>query len=763
MPRPEEYGDIAVSSKPDLSVIEGTVTAVKFTGNDGYHVLLVEPADSQPKAMNRSATTEIVVTGHFYRVGKHDRIKAVGAWRQHHRFGLQFVTTSCEVLPPMTREGILGFLGSGMIKGIREGIARMLVDHFGMQTLEIIRNTPQRLTEAPGIGRDRAAKIRKSVVEYQEVEKIMVQLHSLGVASSLAIRIYKHFFNQSGDSAAAGLKALETIREEPYSLTKIWGIGFTTADAIALKQGISRSDPRRLRAGIIYLLDQATQDGHVCLPHDVLMANSQKILMGQISAGNWAAVKEAMARLHGEHAVRTACIDGIEYCYLPHLHAAEQGVAIKLGAIAAEAVPVVSEKKTRGLLTWVEKRLGIRFAEEQRNAVATALRGGLMVLTGGPGTGKTTITRAIVEVFSVRDKSILLASPTGRASKRLSEATGREAVTIHRLLEYDPRQHAFTRNEMNPLHAALIVVDEASMLDITLANHLLKAITPGTTVILVGDINQLPSVGPGRVLQDVIDSGVTSTVMLKEIFRQAQGSLIVRNAHLVNQGEMPLGQNPSGEPPDFFFLTEADQEKLRETIVGLVAARLPGKYGFDPSADIQVLCPMKKGPIGVHALNAALQEALNPSGPAEMRSYGITYRAGDKVMQIRNNYDKEVMNGEIGMVSGIDPEENVLTVDFPGIGSVGYEESELGELVLAYATSIHKSQGSEYPVVVVPVHNQHHIMLQRNLIYTAITRGKKLVVLVGTKQALAIAIKNNKVPERYSHLAALLREAAGTL
>ena len=749
-----------MSSNPDVNVIEGTVTAVKFTGNDGYHVLLVEPADSQPRAMTRGKgkTTEIVVTGHFHRIGKGDSISANGSWQNHPRFGEQFVSTSCRLMPPVTLEGILAFLGSGMIKGIREGIARKLVDHFGMQTLEIIRNAPQRLTEAPGIGRDRAGKIRKSVVEYQEVEKIMVQLHSLGVASSLAIRIYKHFFNQSGDSAAAGLKALETIREEPYTLTKIWGIGFTTADAIALKQGIPRTDPRRLRAGVIYLFDQGAKDGHVCLPREQLIANAQKILIGQASAGNGTAIQDAMVRLQTDYALKTACIGEREYCYQPHLYTAEQGVAAKLKAIAAGALPVVSEKKTPGLLKWVEKRLGIHFAEEQRRAVATALRGGLVVLTGGPGTGKTTITRAIVETYGVKDKAILLASPTGRASKRLGEATGMEAVTIHRLLEYDPRQHGFTRNESNPLRADVVIVDEVSMLDITLANHLLKAITVGTTLILVGDVDQLPSVGPGRVLRDIIDSGIAQTVMLKEIFRQAQGSLIVRNAHLVNRGEMPLAQNPSGDTPDFFFLNEPDPEILRQTLVDLVARRLPAKYDYDPVADIQILSPMKKGPIGVQALNSAVQEALNPPGPAEMRSYGAAYRAGDKVMQIRNNYDKEVMNGEIGIVSGIDPEENILTVDFPGIGSVGYEESELGELVLAYATSIHKSQGSEYPVVVVPVHNQHHIMLQRNLIYTAITRGKKLVVLVGTKQALAIAIKNNKVPQRYSHLAILMSQ-----
>lgn len=746
-----------MNSDTNGSVIEGTVTAVIFTGNDGYNVLSVEPASAQPKAMARGKTTEIVVTGHFYRIGKTDRIKATGAWKQHPRFGPQFVTTNCEVLPPMTREGIMGFLSSGMIKGIREGIARMLVDHFGMETLEIIRNCPERLTEAPGIGKERAQKISKSVIEYQEVEKIMVQLHSLGVGSSLAIRIYKHFLNQSGDSTSAGHKALQTIREQPYELTSIWGIGFTTADSIAMKLGFCRDDPRRLRAGIIYLLDQATQDGNVCLPREVLIADAQKILIGPV--GNGTPIPDAIARLHSEHSLKARCIGEVEYCYLPHHFIAEQNVAAKLKAIATNAAPVAGDEEAPGLIWEAEKQLGISFAEEQRCAVATALRGGLMVLTGGPGTGKTTITRAIVEVYSRKDRHILLASPTGRASKRLSEATGMDAVTIHRLLEYDPRQHGFTRKEANPLRADLIIIDEASMLDILLANHLLKAVVQGTSLILVGDTDQLPSVGPGRVLQDIIDSGAAATVKLKEIFRQAQGSLIVRNAHMINKGEMPLTENPSGDPPDFFFLTEAEPEKIRETIVGLVTTRLPAKYCYNPIADIQILTPMRKGPIGVHTLNTALQEALNPPGPAEMRSFGTAYRIGDKVMQIRNNYDKEVFNGEIGIVSGIDPEENELLVDYSGIGTVSYEESELGELVLAYAISIHKSQGSEYPVVVVPVHTQHFIMLQRNLIYTAITRGKRLVVLVGTKQALAIAIKNNKVPERYSHLAVLLREA----
>ena len=740
------------------SVIEGTVTAVIFTGNDGYHVLSVEPANLQQGAVTRGKMNEIVVTGHFYRIGKTDRIRAIGAWQQHPRFGLQFVTTSCEILPPVTEEGIRGFLASGMIKGIRDGIARMLVDHFGMKTLEIVRNAPHRLTEAPGIGKERARKIVDSVFEYQEVEKIMVQLHSLGVGSSLAVRIYKHFLKQSGDSASAGEKALQTIREQPYELTNIWGIGFTTADSIALKLGFRRDDPRRLRAGLIYVLEHATHEGHVCLSRDRLAADAEKILIGHSSTENGTAIGNAMARLEGEHSLRSAIIDGVYFCYLPNLYVAEQSVATGLKAIAAGAVPIAKAEEAPALIARAERNLAIAFAQEQRCAVATALRGGLMVLTGGPGTGKTTITRAIVEVYSGKDKSILLASPTGRASKRLAEATGREALTIHRLLEYDPKQHRFTRNESNPLNADLIIVDESSMLDIVLANHLVKATTPNTTLLLVGDVDQLPSVGPGRVLQNIINSGLATTVMLKEIFRQAQGSLIVRNAHLVNKGEMPLTRNPSGDPPDFFFLTEPDPEKVRETIVGLVKTRLPAKYSYNPTVDIQILTPMRKGPIGVHALNAALQEALNPPGPPELRSFETTYRTCDKVMQIRNNYEKEVFNGDIGIVTGIDTEENTLFVTYPGIGTVGYEESELGELVLAYATSIHKSQGSEYPVVVVPVHTQHAIMLQRNLIYTAITRGKKLVVLVGTKQALAMAIKNNKAPDRFSHLTHLLRE-----
>lgn len=710
--------------------LSGTVQRIKFSAGD-YYVLAVNLGKGQTET----------VTGNFHSVSVNDKLTATGQWTTHHRYGRQFAVETYRILLPSTEKGVAAYLGSGVIKGIGPKTAAAIVAQFGSSSLQTIRKNPEFLLQVHGIGEDRFQRIKESLKDQRDIEQIIITLQGYGVSAAYSVRIYKHF----------GKEAVSVLQSSPYALTKVKGIGFLVADKIAAKLGFGKNDPARLDAGLLYVLEQASTGGHVCLPRDVLIADAVKILQCEASDA-----LRAILGLGESKAIECRTIFDRDYYYLPQLYASEKGIAAKLFTLKERISPLADTKKLDQLLKETESGFGFALAPQQRGAVLTGTSHPVMVITGGPGTGKTTITKAIVEICRRLKKNVLLAAPTGRAAKRLSEATGEEAQTIHRLLEFDPRVGGFSRNETNPLRADLLIVDEASMLDTYLAYQLLRAIRVGTSLILVGDIDQLPSVGPGKVLHDIIASHAVPVVQLDTIFRQAQGSLIVVNAHRINSGRMPLAKNPSGAPPDFFFLQEEDPEKVHSTILDLVSRRLPHAYGFDPIRDIQVLSPMRDGVLGVANLNQALQQSLNPDQAKGSLSHkGCSFHVRDKVMQVKNNYDKGVFNGETGIVTAVDTEDKTLTIGFDQ-GQVVYEHDELRECVLAYCSTIHKSQGSEYPVIVVPVHTQHYVMLQRNLIYTAITRGQRLVVAVGSKKALAIAVKNNRTPERHSHLRQLL-------
>lgn len=718
------------------TTISGTVERVIYK-SDTYHVF----------ALSVGRKEEVVVTGHVHALVEGARLSAHGKWVTHKRFGRQFAMDSCEIKAPTTRKGVEAYLAGGIIKGIGPATAKKIVGHFGAEALKIIRETPERLTEIPGIGPKKAEQLKESIEKHKDIENIMVALQGYGVSTAYATRIYKHF----------GAEAVKVLAGNPYQLTQVHGIGFLTADKIAKNQDIPDNDPNRVRAGLLYVLEQAASNGHVCLPHKDLCEQAAQIL-GCTEDD----VTEAALKLLEKGDMGYRFVDGANWYYLPALYASEKGIVSRINWIHSNAGPLHVGKAAERALREAENGLGIQLAPQQREAVLMALRGGVMVITGGPGTGKTTITRTVVDIFEGKGRKVVLAAPTGRAAKRLAESTGRNASTIHRLLEWDPKSGTFTRDDKHPLKCDLLVVDEASMLDTYLAYQLLRAVPDGASVLLVGDVDQLPSVGPGRVLNDIIESGTVPVVRLTEIFRQAQGSLIIRNAHRINQGVMPLSAKDFSDP-DMFFVAEEDPEKLRELILDIVCRRIPARYGYDPIRDIQLLAPMRQGPLGIQVFNQELQATLNPPMPGKpgLRHMGSEFRAGDKVMQIRNNYEKMVFNGDIGFIVDVDPEDRKVVIEYDGLGPVPYDADELDEIVHSYAVSVHKSQGSEFPVVVMPVHTSHFIMLQRNLLYTGVTRGKNLVVLAGTKKALAIAVKNNTVPQRHSHLRRLLEENSG--
>jgi exodeoxyribonuclease V alpha subunit len=701
--------------------LEGEVVKVTFHSEDGYTVLRF-----------RSDSGEFTCTGHFARVGPGDRLRISGKWVMHPRYGNQVGIESYEIVPPHTVDGITRYLGSGLIKGIGPEMARRIVDRFGEKTLDVIEKRPERLLDVEGIGRTRLKAIKKAWREERAMSELVMFLESHGVRATSALKIYKRY----------GSKAIEVVRENPYRLASdIWGIGFVTADKIAYKLGIDPESPVRVRAGITYILGQATEEGHVFLPLEFLSARCVSLLgVGEDS------VEEALdgLRRDGEVTVED------EKVYLPALFEAETSIVIDLKARSdLEHSPDVNDVDST--LLAIETAQGVTFDKSQLSAVSQGLKSGFAVITGGPGTGKTTIVQAFVKVYESNNLRISLAAPTGRAAKRMGEVTGMEAKTIHRLLEFNPKDGCFRRNEENPIEADLVVVDEASMLDIMLASALLKAIKPTTSVVFVGDVDQLPPVGPGNFLKDLIGAGCFPVHRLTRIFRQDEASTIVENAHSINRGEFPEFSRADG---DFFLIDQASPAEVASTIVDLVSARLPAKFGFDRFTDIQVLSPMYRGDAGATNLNAMLQQALNSGG---MRMGDLRFKEGDKVMQLRNNYEKMVFNGDIGRVLECDPEEGKLVVnfDFP----VEYDRSELDEITLAYAVTVHKSQGSEFPCIVMPVLTQHYIMLFRKLLYTAVTRAKQLVVLVGSRRAVGIAVRNVRTDRRYSALDTRLQEA----
>lgn len=658
-----------------------------------------------------------------------------GDWKVDKRFGRQFIVQTYEEVMPATVYGIEKYLGSGLVKGIGPKFAHLIVERFGTDTIEIIEDNIERLYEVNGIGKKRVEKIRESWEKQKDIKNVMLFLQQYGVSTAYAAKIYRTY----------GKESIDKVKENPYCLADdIWGIGFKTADGIAAKMGYEKNDLRRCRSGLQYTLNELADEGHVFAREQQLVDAAIKLLEADEEP-----IRQALAEML---ASEDLIAEG-EAIYLPPFYHSERGTAKNL----LEIMKVKTRALFDGVLDMddIQKKSGIEYDDVQKDAIRKAVESKVMVLTGGPGTGKTTTTQGIIAAFKAAHLHILLAAPTGRAAKRMSEATGMEAKTIHRLLEYSPLE-GYKRNDENPLEGDALIVDECSMIDIILMNNLMKAVPGHMRVILVGDIDQLPSVGAGNVLRDIIDSEMIPVIRLTRIFRQAQTSRIVMNAHAINQGRFPDISN--GMNTDFFFIRQEDPEQVAEQIVKLVKQRLSKAYN-QPVSNIQVLTPMQRSVVGAANLNMMLQQALNTNEQGLTRG-GYTYKLGDRVMQIRNNYDKNVFNGDIGVVEKVNQEDRTLVISFDD-HSVEYEASELDEVTLAYATTIHKSQGSEYPIVVIPVLMTHFVMLQRNLIYTGITRAKKVCVLIGQTKALSYAVRNLTVSKRNTLLKERLRGTVG--
>ncbi len=705
--------------------ISGTVESIVYRSEEtGYTVCAVRPPERRDP---------ITVVGTCAALWVGEELTAEGRWVRHPQFGAQFQAEQITCVAPTSVEGIRRFLAGGMIRGIGAVNAQRIVARFGADTLRVIEKESARLEEVDGIGPVRRRLIKESWAETRGIRDIMIFLQSNGVGTAQAARIYRQY----------GSDAIAVVKQNPYRLcAEVWGIGFKSADAIALRVGIPAESAVRARAGLIYVLQTLADEGHCFCPEPELLLQAQSLL--QI------AVEILAEALHVE-VVQGCLVREEDRIYLRGLFEAETRVAAKLRRLLATPVrfPPIDAPKA---VAWAERRIGIDLAPAQREALLTALTSKVSVITGGPGVGKTTIIRALTEVFGARRILTRLAAPTGRAAKRMSEATRGEAQTLHRLLCYQPAQHTFHFNADNPLEADAIILDETSMIDIRLMDQFLQAVPDTACLILVGDTDQLPSVGPGNVLRDIIAANTIPCRRLTLIFRQDTRGLIVRNAHRINNGERFETSEGAG---DFYFIETADPESVITRVCELVTRRIPQKFGLDPMTDVQVLTPMRRNQLGAENLNAVLQAALNPDGPTLMRG-GVAFRPRDRVMQLRNNYDKDVFNGDIGFVKAVDPEARVAQVEFDG-RVVSYDTEELDELVLAYACSIHKSQGSEYPAVVILLATQHFKLLQRNLLYTAVTRGRKLVCIVGSSKAVAIAIGNNTVRERRTTLAERLR------
>ncbi|MDN2584147.1 ATP-dependent RecD-like DNA helicase [Aquibium sp. ELW1220] len=715
-------------------VLVGLVERVTFHNSDnGFCVLRVKA---------RGHRDLVTTVGHAAMISAGEWITASGIWLNDRTHGLQFKAHFLKTSAPSTVEGIEKYLGSGMIRGIGPVYARRMVKHFGTDVFDIIEAAPARLREVEGIGPVRAAKITAGWADQKVIREIMVFLHQHGVGTARAVRIFKTY----------GTDAVQIMSENPYRLARdIRGIGFRTADTIAEKLGVEKTAMIRVRAGISFALTEAMGDGHCGLPRTQLIGLAEKLL--DVPA---ALIESAMVEELAEGTVTADTVGDAECIFLTGLYLAERAIAEQLKRIQTGPLPW-PEIDADKALPWIEQKTGLTLAASQSAAVRLSLKSKVTVITGGPGVGKTTIVNSILRILAAKSVKLLLCAPTGRAAKRMTEATGMEAKTIHRLLEFDPKAFGFKRGDENPLDCDLLVVDESSMVDVLLMQSLLKAVPSTAALLIVGDIDQLPSVGPGQVLADIIGSGAVPVVRLTEVFRQAAQSKIITTAHAINAGRMPDLAPPEGET-DFYFVPAADPEQAVLRIVELVSKRIPSRFGLDPIKDIQVLCPMNRGGVGARSLNVELQAALNPAGDKKVERFGWTFAPGDKVMQIENDYDKDVYNGDIGMIEDVDLDEGEVAVNFDG-RKVTFAFGELDTLVPAYAATIHKSQGSEYPAVVIPVMTQHYAMLQRNLIYTGVTRGKKLVVLVGQKKAVAIAVKNVAGRRRWSKLAEWLQQS----
>jgi exodeoxyribonuclease V alpha subunit len=717
-----------------LQEVEGVLERITFHNEEnGYTVARLIP---------NGKAYEVTVVGALAGVNVGESLRLFGYWTTHSQYGRQFEVRTYTVQHPATIEGIRKYLGSGLIRGIGPATASRIVDYFGLHTLAVIDNEVHRLREVPGIGEKRTEQITSAWVEQKYIKEVMVFLQSYGVSTGLAVKIYKAYGDQS----------IPFIRSDPYRLARdIYGIGFKTADQIAQKLGLAANAPARIQAGLLYTLSELSNEGH-CYAKRQQLANEAANLLG-IPAPD---CEQQIDQMVLQQEI-TADDDRL---YLPPFFYAERGTANKIRRLLddrRDRLSVFINISWEKAFIWLDETTTLRLTESQKQAIKTALTHKVSVLTGGPGTGKSTIMASLVKLLIRHSGSVLLCAPTGRAAKRLSDTTGLDAKTIHRLLEYSPTaEKPFLRDQANPLDADLIIIDETSMVDILLMNHLLSAIDSGSHLLMVGDVDQLPSVGPGNVLGDIITSKVIPVTRLETIFRQAEDSYIIVNAHRINHGEMPVFLRDSR---DFFLFPEENAQKAADWIFDLVTQRISDKFGFQGSTDIQVLTPMHRGVCGVSELNDRLQAGLNPAAASkvEFRHGHRIFRESDRVMQIRNNYERQVFNGDLGHIASIDLENQLVTAQFD-MRMVGYDLSELDELVHAYAISIHKSQGCEFPVVVIPLLIDHYRMLQRNLVYTAVTRARNLVVLVGSKRAIRIALDNNRIIQRNTQLSERLRQ-----
>jgi exodeoxyribonuclease V alpha subunit len=692
----------------------------------------------------------VTVVGNLLAPSPGEILRMQGEWHQHPKFGRQFNIGTYQTEIPVTAQGIRKYLGSGLVKGLGPAMADRIVDTFGVQTLDIIEKDIQRLLEVDGIGPKRVAMIQQAWDEQREIRNVMVFLQGFGVSTAYASKIFQQY----------GQRSVAVLRQNPYRLAgDILGIGFKIADRIATQLGFPHDAPQRAEAGLLYLLDKLTEEGHVFYPYLDLAAQAQEILQVASDTIRRGIADLALARqivIEDLNPDPEAFEADNKAVFLQRYHFCETSIANRLSGLM-QTPKTIRTIDVEQALDWVQQRLTIQLAPKQVEALQQALQQKVLVITGGPGTGKTTIINAMLKIFTRITPKILLAAPTGRAAKRMHETTGHPARTIHRMLEFSPAKGGFQRNAKNPLPCDLLIVDEASMIDTILMHHLLKALPIGATLVLVGDVNQLPSVGAGTVLKDIIASDAFPVITLNEIFRQARQSQIVVNAHLINQGQVPQLPQPATTGPrsDFYFIEQQDPQKVVDLIIELVGQRIPRRFGLNPMQDIQVMAPMHKGLVGAENLNLQLQAALNP-GQGGVLQAGQEFRSGDKVMQVKNNYEKAVFNGDIGQIRQILPSDSKLVIAFEG-RDIAYETKELDQIILAYAISVHKSQGSEYPAVVIPVLTQHYVLLQRNLLYTAVTRGRELVVLVGSRQALSIGVNNNQTQRRYTRLRHRLR------
>ena len=708
--------------------LSGLVERVTYhNAENGYCVLRVKV---------RGNRDLITVVGHASLISAGENVQALGRWINDRNYGSQFKAHFLKAVAPTTEEGIEKYLGSGMIKGIGPVYAKKLVQAFGSDVFEVIENSPERLLTVDGIGPHRSTIITKGWADQKMIREIMLFLHQHGISTARAVRIHKIYGNE----------AIQIITENPYRLARdIRGIGFLSADKIAEKVGIARDSLVRAQAGLNHALLEALDEGHCGLPQAELLKMTCELLEVSSSIVETALSQELLA---GD-LISNALGEGSQGIFLKGLYLAEKNSAALLKTLALSQPPWGSIDVSSAV-PWVEGRLNITLSESQKAAIKLALSSKVMVITGGPGVGKTTLVKSLIEILKAKKIRIQLCAPTGRAAKRLNESTGLEAKTIHRLLETDPMTGSFKRGPENLLECDVLIVDESSMVDVTLMYSILKALPQEAALILIGDVDQLPSVGPGQVLCDIIKSHSLPVARLTEIFRQAATSHIIMNAHRVNQGQMPLIPKKD-EDSDFYFVEAETPEDCVHKILEITSQRIPKKWKWDPVQHIQILCPMNRGGVGARSINIELQQTLNPSQENKIERFGWTYYPGDKVMQISNNYDKDVYNGDMGYVRDLNADLREMTISFEG-RDVVYDFDELDEVVLSYATTIHKSQGSEYPVVIIPLMTQHYTMLKRNLLYTGITRGKNLVVLVGQKKALAMAVKDRNTKQRYTKL-----------